>query len=103
MSVCRQPRVLVPLHGGLEGRDARWGRRGSVRAGALGPPPRRKLRADRHPPRHLVRGRHRTPQEQADAVLQRGSVTHRPTSPAHRFLPAVHPPLATAVLSSHLE
>lgn len=103
MSVSRQPRLLVPLHGGLEGRDAWWGRRGSVRAGTLGPPPRRQLRADPHPPRHLVRGRHRTPEEQADAVLQRGSVTHCLTSPAHRLLPAVHPPLATAVLSSHLE
>lgn len=103
MFVSRQPRLLVPLHGGLEGRDARWGRRGSVRAGALGSPPRRQLRADPHPSRHLVRGQHRTLQEQADAVLQRGDVTHRPTSPAHRHLPAVHLPLATAVLSSHLE
>lgn len=103
MLVSRQPQLRVPLHGEPEGRDARRGRRGCVRARALGPPPRRQLRADPHPPRHLVRGRHRTPEEQADAVLRCGGDTSRPTSPAPRLLPTQHPPLGTAVLSSHLE
>lgn len=103
MLVSRQPQLRVPLHGEPEGRDARRGRRGCVRARALGPPPRRQLRADPHPPRDLVRGRHRTAEEQADAVLRCGGDTSRPTSPATRLLPTQHPPLGTAVLSSHLE